>query len=128
MEYITIASPDKISIRMCLNFLISNLGKNYKIGELHSLMSMDSINVYIDKFINKNPKGLFIYYAKRQINKDPNIVIPQNLLRMSGVVLWFNLYSTDYVLVKDRDGNFNNLFLDTWNKYIAKMNAIGGGV
>jgi len=117
---VTISSPDKLSIAMFLNFLIRNLGSGYVVGEVHSLMSEQSINSYVDGHLQTHPKVVFTYYAKRKVNIDPVKVIPPKLLEVSEAVVWFNMYETSYKSLKDTI-DFDKLFLDTWNKNLVQL-------
>jgi len=118
---ITIASPDKLSIAMFLSFLKRNIGSDHILGETHSLMDYESTKTYVNEFLKINPKAIFTYYAKRKINIEPLQIIPTILMEVSEAVIWFNLYETSYKLLKDKDSNFNSLFLDTWNKNVSQL-------
>lgn len=124
MKVITICSPDKISLNMCISFLTRRLGKSYQIGDLHSLMSKESIESYINDFFNKNGnKAIFSYYAKRKINVDPKTTVPERLQEVSDVVVWFKLYSTEMMIIKDESG-FQNLFEKDWNTAVERLNKM----
>ena len=117
---VTISSPDKLSIAMFLNFLMRNLGPSHVVGEVHSLMSEQSINSYVDGHLQTYPKVVFTYYAKRKVNIDPVKVIPPKLIEVSDAVVWFNMYETSYKSLKDTI-DFDKLFLDTWNKNLVQL-------
>lgn len=124
MKVITIASPDKISIGMFVDFLRSVLGSSYSVGNLHSLMSSDSLEIYIKDFLNKNKnKALFTYYAKKKINTPPEKVIPRFLIDSSEAVIWFDLYSTEMKIIKDIV-QFGDSFASRWKKNVERLNKI----
>jgi len=121
---ISVCSPDKISINMFANFLMGRLGKNYKIAETHSLMSIESINEFINGFIGINGKDvIFTFYSKRKMNVEPEKYIPAGLINSSDAVVWFNLYSTAMIIVKDKI-DFKNLFELQWKQAIDKLGKI----
>lgn len=117
---VTISSPDKLSISMYLSFLMRNIGSGHAVGEVHSLMSEESVNSFIEGYLQDHPKAVFTYYAKRRVNVDPVSVIPSKLMEVSDAVVWFNLYETSYTLLKDSIG-FDGLLLDTWNKQLTQL-------
>jgi hypothetical protein len=122
MSIITVASPDKISISMFLSFMKFCLVKDYLVGATHSLMLKEEIETYIKSIMGKSDKVLFSYYAKKKINVDPMLVIPEGLLVASDMVIWINLYSTEWVVVKDAS-NQAPYYIDRWNKNIERHNA-----
>jgi bifunctional ADP-heptose synthase (sugar kinase/adenylyltransferase) len=119
---ITIASPDKISISMFLSFMRFCLGKEYVTAISQSLWSKDSLEDFIEKSLKKTDKLLFSYYAKGKINKDPLTVIPEKFIAVSDVVIWMDLYSTEWKIIKDTSSQ-TPVFMDRWNKNMAKMNS-----
>lgn len=120
MSYILIAGSDKLSLSSFTKF-VSNYFKNYKIGLMNSLMSIDSINIYIDEFINNFSEGVLSYYAKRMVNKDPLTCLPERLIKTADVIVWFELYSTKPLVLKDcPDGSFKTI-TENWNTYIEKI-------
>lgn len=121
MKRITISSPDKISISMFLSFMRFCLGKDYKIVTLHSLMSKESLEQFIQYNMDKFEKTLFSYYAKGKAKFDPKIIIPDKLMDISDMVIWMNLYSIEWVVLKDVS-NQASYYVDRWNKNMAKMN------
>jgi hypothetical protein len=119
MSYILIGSPDKIS----LNSFIKHIRRyfpEHKVGDMHSLMSEDSMTLYVTDFCNKFPKGIFSYYAKRMVNRDPMSCLPKEAVKMAGSVVWFNLFSTDPTVLKDPDGSLN-VAIEAWKQYIQKI-------
>ena len=120
MAIFSIGSPDKISIAMFLSFMKFCLGKGYKVGALHSLMGKEEIENYINGLTEGTDQVLFSYYAKRQVNVDPMKIIPESLLSVSTMVIWVNLYSTDWVVVKD-PASQAPYYIDRWNKNMDKF-------
>ena len=124
LRVISICSPDKISMNMFASFLRNRLGKSYPIGELHSLMSKKSIELFIESFLERTQgKAIFPFYAKRKINVDPIVCVPQKLIDVSDVVVWFKLYSTEMIMVKDEAG-FKELFESEWKEAVEKLGKI----
>jgi hypothetical protein len=120
---ITIASPDKISIAMFMSLMNHCLGKDLFIGEVHSLMTEESLSLYIEDMNMRSNKVLITYYARKKINADPLKVIPEKLLNASDLVVWINLYSTDWVIVKD-PGNIVGPYLERWKRNIDRLNSV----
>lgn len=126
MKVITVASPDKISLNMFVNFLVICLNKEYVLGNVHSLMTEDSVENYALGFLERNPKAIFCYYAKKKINQSPQKVIPKKLTEISDAVVWFDLYATKFTLVKD-ECKFAEAFTDSWGKHLEKLNLMNTG-
>jgi hypothetical protein len=89
-------------------------------GAAHSLMTDEAVNLFIDDLLKKGDKILISYYAKKQINKDPVTVIPEKILNVSNLVIWMELYSTDWKIVKDPD-NIASQFQGRWKMNIEKL-------
>jgi len=124
MKVLSICSPDRISLNMCLNFLRGRLGRSFPVGELHILMSRDSIDTYVRDFLEKHDgRALFILYAKRKVNIDPVKVIPEILMNVSDAVIWFNLYSTSMNILKDTI-DFKGLMHSEWVSSVEKLGRI----
>lgn len=119
MNSILIGSPDKISLNNFVKFLKRSLSE-YRIGVMHSLMSAESVKLYMEDFLKINQKALFTYYAKRKINIDPLVCIPKEAQERADVIIWFNLYSTEPKIIKDPDGVLK-LAIEDWNKYIDSI-------
>ena len=123
IKYVLIASPDKVSLGSFTRFLKNSLGNEYNLGETHSLMSLESVNLYIEDFTKKYSKGIFYYFAKRVINKkDPLSFLPERLKETVDTIIWFDLYSTEAMVLKDKDDNMK-VIIEDWNKYIEKINV-----
>ena len=119
MNCILVGSPDKVSLSKFVGFLKRHFNK-YEIGEMHSLMSEDSIKLYIEDFFRQFSKGIISYYAKRKINIDPLTCLPKIIQERADVIVWFNLYSTEPAVLKDPDGYLNSI-IKSWNKYIKSI-------
>lgn len=120
IKYVLVASPDKISLVSFIRFLKRCIGEGYQTGELHNLMTSLSVSQYVDDFMRKYSKGIFSYYARRVVNVDPLTCIPKALLHVSNSVVWFDLYSTEAKILKDREDNMN-VIVDDWKVYIEKI-------
>ena len=118
---VTIASPDKISISMFLSFMRFCLGKDYGIGTTHSLMTKTELETYVNNLLSSADKFLFSYYAKKGINIDPLKIVPEKLISISNMVIWINLYSIDWFVLKD-DSNQAPYYIDRWKKNMDKLN------
>lgn len=121
MNRILIGSPDKISLNQFVKFLKRSLNE-YSIGVIHSLMSMDSVRLYINEFLKQHPKAVFTYYAKRKVNIDPLLCFPTYAQEIADVVIWFDLYSLEPKVVKDRY-NVMKQTIDDWNKYVISLSG-----
>lgn len=122
MERILVASPDKISLKKFTDFFYRILSDDYKIGEMHSLMTLESIKEYLNKFLEISKKGIFTYYAKRKINVDPLTVLPVCIQETMDIIIWFDLYSTEPKIIKNK---FNEKVIDSviknWNDYVKSL-------
>jgi len=115
----TVASPDKISLSMYTDFLMKNIGGGYQIGYCHYLMTDESISSYLGGFVKVYEKGLMRYYADKR-SKAP--AIPNMLIEASQSVVWFPLYATECIIVKD-EGGFIAALADNWK---ATLKQLGG--
>lgn len=116
---ITVASPDKLSISMFLSFMQFCLGKEHKPAMTQSLWASEAITTFINETLEKSDKILFSYYAKGK--KDLKL-IPEKFLEVSDVVIWMDLYSMNWVIVKNNSSQ-TPVWEDRWKKNIAKMVA-----
>ena len=124
LNYILVATPDKVSLNAFLKFLRKALGRDYVIGEMHSLMSPEAKDLYLHDFMTKFPKGLLSYYAKGVLKApaDPIICVPTKALEVSQAAVWFDLYSTIPRVLKDSE-NFFPPILENWKKYIESLSV-----
>lgn len=121
MKVITVAGPDKISLNMYITFLRKSLGDKFVIGNLHSLMTLEAVDAYVTSFLERTGgKALFQYYARKK--KDPSC-LPSRLLECSDAVIWFNLYSTDTIIIKDTV-EFEKTFSSMWKKNVDQLNKL----
>ncbi|RKY79490.1 hypothetical protein DRQ07_06355 [candidate division KSB1 bacterium] len=116
IDTILIASPDKISLSGFIRFIIKRVPEKYEIGELHSLMSSESIELFFKDFTETYSKRIFSYYAKRAVNIEPLSIIPE-CLKESDIIIWFKLYSMIPIVLKDTSDFMDNIIQD-WNNYI----------
>lgn len=122
-NYAVVAGPDKTALGGFLKHMRRVVGRAYGIGEMHSLMSTDSIGAFVEDFRAKNPKGIISYYARRKINvSEPLQVIPATLEKLSEVIIWFELYDPKPRLLKvsEKDSAFISEITGGWNKIINR--------
>ncbi len=126
MSYILVASPDKISLNNFIRLLLRRkTEKRPHIGEMHSLMSVESVELYVKDFTEKNPEGILSYYAKRLVSDDPISRLPIMLQKRMDTIIWFDLYSTEPKILKDRFKEIGPV-IDSWMTYVKSLG--GGGV
>lgn len=118
---IVMGSPDKLSLGSFARFFRMTEDKLYYIGEMHSLMSEESKDIFVEDFINKHPKGLITYYAKKQFKSTPEESLPMRLFKSADVLGWFDMYSLSMKVVKDHDGLFSGRVVPNWDRYVAKF-------
>ena len=122
MNIVTVASPDKLSISLVVSFLRHCLGKEYIVSSMNSLMDKDNCSKYIDSVMTKYDKILIGYYAKRKINMDPLVVLPGRLIEVSSLVVWLELYSMDWKVLKDEYG-VSAGYVDRWKRNLDKAST-----
>lgn len=115
----SVVSPDKVSISMFLSFM-SGIQEGYLVGRLHNLMSAEAVDQYLDGCLEKNKNLLLSYYARKQIKADPKSVVPGRIMGMSDLVVWFNLFSVDWIVLKDND-NFQDRYSGLWKTFIDRL-------
>jgi len=119
--YIIVASPDKISLGMFIEFYRNHIDIGSPMGSMQYLISEEGLKNFLEAFKNQYPdRGIISYYAKKKINVDPLIVIPKILIEWADVVLWFDLYSTEIRSLKD-NAHFMNINSNLWKRHIEKM-------
>jgi hypothetical protein len=120
--YLLICSPDKISIGMFMEFYRNHIEKGCPIGSLQYLISTEGIQKFIESFSSQYPEsGIVSYYVKNKINiTEPLSIIPKELVEWADVVLWFDLYATEMVSLKDTQ-HFMNINGNLWKRHIEKM-------
>jgi len=123
IKYVLVASPDKISLVSFIRHIRKCIGDEYPTGEMHNLMTPESVSLYVNSFIKAYPKGIFSYYARKAVNVDPITYIPKVLVHAAESIVWFNLYSIEPVVLKDKDDNMK-VIIDDWKIYIEKMNNL----
>jgi len=119
---ITIASPDKLSISMFLSYMRFCYKNDCKIGAIQSLWTLESINKYVDELL-KTPdfnNVLFSFYAKRKVNVEPKEVVPLKLVEVSDMIVWMDLYSVEWKVLKDTLNQAPSL-LERWKKNMSKI-------
>ena len=120
---ITVAGPDKVSNTMFESFILHVVGRDVVLGRMHFLMAPESVKTYLDG-IKERPeeKILLSFYAPKKANADPLKILPQQLIDVSDLVIWMNLYSTDWVVVKDT-GNLAPSYQERWKRNIDRINS-----
>jgi AAA+ ATPase superfamily predicted ATPase len=122
MNYALVGSPDKLMLSSFIRYFIKTLDGGHVFGDLHYLMSEEAKELFIEDFCSKNPKGIFSYYIKKPVqgNLDPLVVLPKKASSISEVILWFDLYATEPILIKDSKGIMAPI-IEQWKLYIAKL-------
>ena len=122
MNYALVGSPDKITLSSFIRYFIMTLDGGLHTGELHYLMSEEAKDVFVEDFSSKNPKGIFSYYMKRPPVQDfePIKYLPKKAIDLSEVIIWFDLYSTEPVLIKDSQGIMTPI-LTQWQTYLSRL-------
>jgi hypothetical protein len=119
--YVVVASPDKISLGMFIDFYRTHIDKGCPMGNLQYLILAEGIQQFIKAFENQYPdRGIISYYVKKKINIEPLTIIPPTLIEWADVVLWFDLYATEVVSLKDST-HFMNINGNLWKRHIEKM-------
>ena len=119
MKCIIVASPDKISIKRFIQFLRKYFS-DFMIGEMHSLMSMESINLYLEDFFNKYSTGIISYYAKRAVNINPITILPIKIQEVADYLIWFDLYAIEPKILKRSGDHLKGVLMD-WKRLIDKI-------
>lgn len=123
---VSICSPDKIALSSFTGFLLHYLDTGYTVGSMHSLMSPEALKLFFEDFISKNEKPVFRYYLRLKSKiVEPMKMIPEILLDRSDTVFWFDLYSLDLKILKDR-GDLSNQIGERWKQAVERANKRGG--
>jgi hypothetical protein len=121
MKIVSVVSPDKVSISAFLSFMKFCLGNDYVLGEVHHLMSPEEVTAYINDLLGISEKVLFSYYCSKNVNSsDPVKIMPVRLYEISDLVVWMDLYSMDWKIIKDVPGGSGAL-LDRWKANLSRM-------
>lgn len=123
MNTIFIASSDKISIRRFIQFLMKYL-EGYEIGNLHTLMTEESLNLYIKDFFERYPKRIISYYMKK-IKINPISILSEGIRQSADLIIWFNLYSLkpEVILSKSDPHILKGAIID-WERHVEKISTI----
>jgi len=123
MKTVFVVSPDKISIKRFIQFIMKYL-KDFEIGNMHSLMAEESIGMYLKDFCKKYPMRLISYYAKGLKNKEPLSIIPKQIIEMGDLIIWFDLYGTKPIVLKSiEDPHILKGALGDWSKLMTSLNV-----
>jgi len=121
LDYVLVAGSDKLSIYGFAKYLTSLL--NRPVGAVHTLMTVDAINTYVEQFTGKFKKGLITFYARRKVNlPNPIDIIPDSLKSASKLIVWFELYTTTPKILKG-DSDFCRVILSAWEKRMGEETA-----
>lgn len=122
LNYILIASADKPSLKAFLKFIKNQVGREYIIGDMHSLMSEEAKELYVDDFTSKFSRGVFVYYAKGVLKspEDPTLSLPKKVQEICQVIVWFDLYSTEPRVLKDTE-SFLPPIIENWKKFLGHL-------
>lgn len=126
MNYILVASPDKISLNNFVKLLLRQKTEKHPIGEMHSLMSVESVELFVNDYTAQYPEGILSYYAKRIVSDDPLSRLPYVLQQRMDAIIWFDLYSTEPKVLKDRFAKMQP-YIDAWMIYVKSLENTGGG-
>jgi hypothetical protein len=121
MKIVSVVSPDKVSISAFLSFMRFCLGRDHILGEVHHLMSTEEVTQYINDLLGISDKILFSYYCSKTVNtSDPVKIMPVRLYEVSDLVVWMDLYSMDWKIIKDVPGGSEAL-LNRWKANLSRM-------
>jgi len=83
-------------------------------------MSKESVELYVNDFTEKFPGGILSYYAKRVVTDDPLSRLPLILQERMDSIIWFDLYSTEPKILKDRYDKMKPL-VEGWMLYVKTL-------
>lgn len=127
MNTIFIVSSDKMSIRRFIQFILKYL-QGYEVGTLHTLMTIESLNLYIEDFFKKYPKRIISYYM-RKINQNPVSILPEGITQNADLIIWFSLYSLKPEVIQSKsDPHILKGALMDWERHIKALEAMKGGL
>jgi hypothetical protein len=96
----------------------------YEIGTLHSLMTEENLNLYINDFFNKYSKRVMSYYM-RKIKENPISKLPLRIKQEADIIIWFNLYSLKPEVIRSKsDVHILKGALMDWEKHIEKLSTV----
>lgn len=123
---LTIASPDKITISMFVDFYRSLYDSSVQVYDLNCLYSEEVIKERV-KFItelnknlrNKDQEIILVYYKMKSQTKN----IPQILIESSDFLIKFDTYSTYPEMIKNEYPDIIGPVMDRWVMNIKKLNS-----
>lgn len=118
----TLISPDRLSINMYLAFMQKHQAG--KICFLNAIIPREETEAKIDAVMSNmnSPQGImFTYYIKKAKDMVPLNCLPDKLKNISELIVWIDLYSTEWVILKDKN-NQGPALLAEWNKRVNIMN------
>jgi hypothetical protein len=114
---LTVAGSDKLSINTFSALLKRLLGETYEVGVMHSFMSKEASNLFLEDFSRENVKAIITYFARRKVNlPDPLIILPVRLQELSDHIYWFDLYTSEPKILKQKDPAFTRWLMEEWKK------------
>lgn len=118
VNYLLAAGPDKLALGGFVQWSRRRLA--CPLGDLHSLMTVEACDAYVQEFCRLNAKGILSYYARRKINiPDPLAVIPESLKRTADIIIWFELYDQNPRVLKAPEGDtISKMFVEDWKKFL----------
>lgn len=120
LRYIVVAGADRMPLNGFIKYFRDIFGPKWPTGNMHSLMSAESCGDFLSGFMSKFDKGLLAYYARRKINiPDPLLIIPESIKAKADMILWFELYSTEPVVLKDMNAGFTSWLMSGWKKRLG---------
>ena len=79
------------------------LGHQWGLGESHWLMTPEDLEKLPATFTERFPRGIVSFYRKFHKDiRDPLKIMPTALVEMGDLVLWFELYRGEHVVVKEK--------------------------
>jgi AAA+ ATPase superfamily predicted ATPase len=122
MHIISIASPDRISIRTFISYIKFSKGEHYKDIKLHYLMTSENIEQVL-KEISEGPDDDYIvsYYLKNRARALDRV--PKKLKEISDLLVFIDVYSMDWNILKDLKEEGVSLKV-RWDMNMKKM--LGG--
>lgn len=122
---LTIASPDKITISMFIDFFKSLYDSSVKISDLNCLYSKEVIQKRLSliteldkKLLNRDKEIIIVYYKMKPQTKE---IYPM-IIDSSDFVIKFDTYSTHPEIIKEKFPEIIKPIMDRWVMNIKKMN------
>jgi len=123
VNYLLAAGPDKLALGGFVQWSRRRLA--CPIGDMHSLMSVEACDTYVQEFCRLNARGILSYYARRKVNiLDPMVIIPASLKNAADIIIWFELYDPNPKILKSPEGDMiSKMFIEDWKKFLNVQGA-----